>query len=65
MRLVAAFTESDAKGMAVPADWLPGGDLIPVKFSEKTEYYAKKFANSTGSSSSSSSNDNQIKEHGQ
>ena len=65
LRLVAAFTESDAKGMAVPADWLPGGDLIPVKFSEKTEYYAKKFANSSGSSSSSSSNDNQIKEHGQ
>lgn len=61
-RLVAAFKESDAQGKAVPADWLPGGDLIPVQYSEKKEYYAKKFANSANSSSS---NDNQIKEHGQ
>jgi len=44
LRLVSAFKTSDETGMATPAGWQPGDkDLIPTDYTEKAEYYRKKY----------------------
>ena len=44
LRLVSALQASDEQGKAVPAGWTPGEELVPILFSEKVEYFRRKFS---------------------
>ena len=50
LRLVSALQASDEQGKAVPAGWTPGEELVPILFSEKVEYFRRKFSSSNDKS---------------
>ena len=74
LRLVQAFRHSDLTGQALASGWVPGGEVIPTDFTEKTKYFTNKFGHgrkgekaennkgSTVAKSEASASDNNSKE---
>ena len=43
LSLMQAFRHSDLTGEALVSGYIPGGEVIPTDFSQKDEYFIKKY----------------------